>query len=170
MSAFYCLRQVPLQSCWVCQMPLSLDSDDNSGWVKNDRRPYRATIHFNDETHSFQTCVQRQPFSSRDYRCHGRSAAVKAMARPSVQLRKGVLNVGSDCSGLGTDVLCLRKMLKDSKAVLQHRFSSDTNVHCRAVLESLGLRPSERMQDPSAVPAVDLYSCGFPCQPYSLLE
>lgn len=107
---------------------------------------------------------------SRDYRCHGRSAAVKAMARPSVQLRKGVLNVGSDCSGLGTDVLCLRKMLKDSKAVLQHRFSSDTNVHCRAVLESLGLRPSERMQDPSAVPAVDLYSCGFPCQPYSLLE
>ena len=65
-------------------MPLSLDSDDDSGWVKNDRRPYRATIHFNDETHSFQTCVQRQPLGSRDYRCHGRSAAVKAMA-PAVR-------------------------------------------------------------------------------------
>ena len=68
------------------------------------------------------------------------------------------LKVGSDCSGMGTDVIALRRL----------GLQSDTSVHCRKVLESLGLKPSLAMK-PNEAPEVDLYTCGFPCQPYSLI-
>ena len=97
---------------------------------------------------------------------------VQAMAsacRPSIKLRKGTLTCGSDCSGLGTDIICLKKMFPSGTDV-QHRFSSETNPHCRKVLESLGLRPFDGMKHPSEVPEVELYVCGFPCQRFSNLE
>ena len=74
------------------------------------------------------------------------------------------LKVGSDCSGMGTDVIALRRL----GLQVNHVFSSDTSVHCRKVLESLGLKPSLAMK-PNEAPEVDLYTCGFPCQPYSLI-
>lgn len=74
------------------------------------------------------------------------------------------LKVGSDCSGLGTDVIALRRL----GLQVNHVFSSDTSVHCRKVLQSLGLKPSLSMK-PTEAPEVDLYTCGFPCQPYSFV-
>ena len=74
------------------------------------------------------------------------------------------LRVGFDCSGMGTDVIALRRL----GLQVNHVFSSDTSVHCRKVLQSLGLTPSLSMS-PTDAPEVDLYTCGFPCQPYSFI-
>ena len=92
------------------------------------------------------------------------------------------LRVGTDCSGLDAPVLALRAMgLK-----CQHQCSCDSAKPAQAFLEANvaraggPLRPlgsaAPRMfqdmlrRDHDAMPELDVYACGFPCQPFSLLH
>ncbi|CAJ1397391.1 unnamed protein product [Effrenium voratum] len=79
------------------------------------------------------------------------------------------LRIGTDCSGMETPVMALQAL----KVHFEHSFSCDTEASCKAQIcanfpakvwyDDLLARDNESKQ----VPAVDLYVCGFPCQPFS---
>ena len=81
---------------------------------------------------------------------------------------KPCLNLASDCSGMGTDY----HAAKAQGLRFRMLFASDSNKHCRSVL--MNHQPQPEMMFEKAGEAtikcteeVDLYSAGFPCQPYS---
>lgn len=73
------------------------------------------------------------------------------------------LLVGADCAGMGTDVVALKRLA----APFKHTFASETNKDCRKLLKRMAApqRLFKRMC-PEKAEAVDVYTCGFPCQPY----
>ena len=79
-----------------------------------------------------------------------------------------VLRLGSDCSGYNAAGLALEQIgVKYTDA-----FLSDIDPHVRKVLRknfpTIGaLYKDATTRDVDATPAVDLYTAGFPCQPYS---
>ena len=82
--------------------------------------------------------------------------------------KKAVISMASDCSGLGTDVLAGRELhLK-----VNHLWASDTDEGCRQVLKLFPkeLRPKKIyrcFRAAASRPVPDIYTVGFPCQPYS---
>lgn len=78
------------------------------------------------------------------------------------------IRVGTDCSGIEAPIQALRNL----RVPHVHVFSSDVDEKC-ARTAAANFKPLETRveditrRDPSDVPSVDLYVCGFPCQPFS---
>jgi DNA (cytosine-5)-methyltransferase 1 len=100
----------------------------------------------------------------------------KKRSKKSVN-RKNVLRVGTDCSGIEAPIQALQQM----NISFRHVFSSEIDKYC---IESIkanynpeiifgdkdGLFPEGDItkRDINDVPDIDLYVCGFPCQPFSM--
>lgn len=87
-----------------------------------------------------------------------------------------MLRIGTDCSGIEAPIQALRQLNIPHK----HEFSSDIDKFCVKSIKANyspaiifgdkdGKYPEGdiRKRDISAVPDIDLYICGFPCQPFS---
>lgn len=77
------------------------------------------------------------------------------------------LRVGTDCSGIEAPIVALRQM----GIPFVHEFSSEIDRHCIATIKAnftpriiFGDMTKRRLRD---IPNIDLYVCGFPCQPFS---
>jgi DNA (cytosine-5)-methyltransferase 1 len=78
------------------------------------------------------------------------------------------LRVGTDCSGIEAPIYALKQLGVD----FVHEFSSDIDRHCRASIMA-NYKPRILFNDMMErtledVPDIDLYVCGFPCQPFSV--
>ena len=87
-----------------------------------------------------------------------------------------VLRVGTDCSGLETPIQALKRL----KIPIKHAWSSDIEPNCIKNIKA-NFKPQLLFGDPngplksgditkrdnSKLPDIDLYVCGFPCQPFS---
>ena len=75
------------------------------------------------------------------------------------------LRFGSDCTGLGTDTLAAKELKLNFKKV----FGSENDPIVRHHLKtSPGMRPEKLFNTAGKADcSVDVYCCGFPCQPYS---
>ena len=73
------------------------------------------------------------------------------------------LQVGADCAGMGTDVVALKRLA----VPFEHTFMSETNRDCRKLLKRMAA-PQRlfRTMCPEKAETVDVYTCGFPCQPH----
>ena len=80
------------------------------------------------------------------------------------------VRLGTDCSGAEAPVWSLRALQQP----FQHVFSCDTNPQVRKFIASNSpptiIFDDMLSRDLDAVPDVDVYVCGFPCTPYSLLR
>jgi site-specific DNA-cytosine methylase len=80
------------------------------------------------------------------------------------------VRVGTDCSGADAPIWALRAM----GIPFSHIFSCDVEESAKAFIvanSSPQLLFSDMLKRPLAdVPSVDVYICGFPCTPYSLLR
>ena len=80
-----------------------------------------------------------------------------------------VITVGSDCSGLDSVAVALKQMGLGGRA--QFKFCSEKEPSCRRFLRSV--HGPERIykdiagRDVARMPHVDIYTAGFPCQPFS---
>ena len=79
-----------------------------------------------------------------------------------------VLKVGTDCSGIEAPIQALKNLGIDFK----HIFSSEIDASCIETIQANA--PPDvlydgdiRERDNTKTPKVDLYVCGFPCQPFS---
>lgn len=82
--------------------------------------------------------------------------------------KKRPLRVGTDCSGIEAPIVALRQL----KVSFVHEFSSEIDRHCVASIRAnydpkilFGDMCQRKLKD---VPDIDLYVCGFPCQPFSV--
>ena len=79
---------------------------------------------------------------------------------------KRKLRLGSDCSGMGTDTYAARA----AGLVFENVFASDSDAACRLVLRD-GPDPPQHLYESAGkgyqCGQLDLYTCGFPCQPFS---
>lgn len=85
----------------------------------------------------------------------------------ALQLR---VSVGTECSGIDAPVVALRRL----GIPHAHLFSTEKDVMCR-VMHAANFAPSTfhddiTTRDARSLPDVDLYVCGFPCQPFSYLN
>lgn len=96
-----------------------------------------------------------------------RPSTLCATSRSLKQMRS--ITVGSDCTGLGTDEIAMRRVLGLD---CHNMFASEINAVARRLLVENAHRPAKVYQDITSVarrgaPFVDVYTAGFPCQPYS---
>lgn len=80
---------------------------------------------------------------------------------------KSILRVGTDCSGIEAPIQALKKL----KIPFKHVFSSEIDKYCiksikanynpDTIYNDLTKRNNSKIND------IDLYVCGFPCQPFS---
>lgn len=82
--------------------------------------------------------------------------------------RKRPLRVGTDCSGIEAPIVALQQL----KVPFSHEFSSEIDKHCIATIKAnfspktiFGDMKERKLKD---IPDIDLYICGFPCQPFSI--
>ncbi len=80
-----------------------------------------------------------------------------------------MLRVGTDCSGIDSPIMALKVFGVQHK----HLFSCEKDRHARAAIQA-NFSPEIIYEDITSrdlrsVPEVDLYVCGFPCQPFSTL-
>lgn len=101
---------------------------------------------------------------------------VRSLKRKSVK-RKKILRVGTDCSGIEAPVQALLQL----KIPFQHVFSSEIDKYCIQSIKA-NYNPEIIFGDKKGpypegditkrniddVPDIDLYVCGFPCQPFSI--
>lgn len=78
-----------------------------------------------------------------------------------------MLRVGTDCSGIEAPIQALKKL----KIPFSHEFSCDNDIYCQHSIKA-NYSPKILFTDItkrklSDVPDIDLYICGFPCQPFS---
>lgn len=83
-----------------------------------------------------------------------------------------MIRVGTDCSGIEAPIQALKNIVLKYKTNLKikHVFSSEINKYSRASLLA-NYNPEilfEDMTVPRKLPKIDIYVCGFPCQPFSL--
>ncbi len=79
------------------------------------------------------------------------------------------LRVGTDCSGIEAPI----QALKNLKVPFQHVWACERDKFARMSIEA-NYKPERMYQDidsrdHSKLPDVDLYVCGFPCQPFSII-
>jgi DNA (cytosine-5)-methyltransferase 1 len=82
--------------------------------------------------------------------------------------KKRPLRVGTDCSGIEAPIVALQQL----KIPFSHEFSSEIDKHCIATIRAnfspkiiFGDITQRKLKD---IPDIDLYVCGFPCQPFSM--
>lgn len=83
------------------------------------------------------------------------------------------IRVGTDCSGIEAPIQALRNLQRKypNEVGFTHEFSSEIDKY---TIESLRANYSPKylygdmtIRDHSSLPDIDLYVCGFPCQPFS---
>jgi DNA (cytosine-5)-methyltransferase 1 len=83
------------------------------------------------------------------------------------------LRVGTDCSGIEAPIQALIQL----GYPFEHKFSCDNNKHCiqsivanykPEIIFGYGKEGDITKRDIQDVPDIDLYICGFPCQPFSV--
>lgn len=87
------------------------------------------------------------------------------------RLARMTIRVGTDCSGIEAPI----QALKNLGIPHDHVFSTDTNVLCGETIRanfsprrlSIGPEADITLRNADDVEPVDLYVCGFPCQPFS---
>ena len=80
--------------------------------------------------------------------------------------RKWPIMLGSDCSGMGTDVVAAKQLGIEFMV----QFATDVDPDCRNVILSHKKGPrSLGYALGNVCEKCDLYTAGFPCQPYSRL-
>lgn len=77
------------------------------------------------------------------------------------------LRVGTDCSGIDAPIVALQQL----GIPISHEFSTEIDKHCIATIRA-NFSPKiifgDMTQRPlKSIPDIDLYVCGFPCQPFS---
>ena len=85
--------------------------------------------------------------------------------------KRQTFNIGTDCSGAEAPIWCLRAM----GVKFTHVFSCDWSADVRAFISSTNPPAGPIFEDMlkrkmADVPEHDVYVCGFPCTPYSLLR
>lgn len=85
------------------------------------------------------------------------------------------MKIGTDCSGIEAPLEALRQLILENKVpfkTFEHEFSSEIDKWC---IKSINANYSPKkiygditIRDNSETPQVDLYVCGFPCQPFSI--
>jgi len=80
------------------------------------------------------------------------------------------LRIGTECSGIEAPIVALRRL----GIPHVHVYSTEVNASAQ-VWASHNYAPLQRFRDittrdAASLPPVDLYVCGFPCQPYSALN
>jgi len=77
------------------------------------------------------------------------------------------LRVGTDCSGIEAPIQALKKL----KIPIHHVFASEIDKHCIDSIEANYnpdiIYPDMKNRNVKEIPDIDLYICGFPCQPFS---
>ena len=78
-----------------------------------------------------------------------------------------ILKIGTDCSGMEAPIEALKQLNKKFK----HVFSSENNKYCIETIQA-NCDPNIIFTDITCrnikdVPNIDIYICGFPCQPFS---
>jgi DNA (cytosine-5)-methyltransferase 1 len=78
------------------------------------------------------------------------------------------LRIGTDCSGMEAPIVALQQL----RIPFSHEFSSEIDTHCIATIQA-NFTPKiifgdMKTRDIRDVPDIDLYVCGFPCQPFSM--
>jgi DNA (cytosine-5)-methyltransferase 1 len=78
-----------------------------------------------------------------------------------------MIRVGTDCSGIEAPIQALKKL----KIPFTHEFSCEKDLYCQQSIEA-NYSPKVFFSDItkrkySDIPDIDLYICGFPCQPFS---
>jgi len=81
-----------------------------------------------------------------------------------------MLRVGTDCSGIEAPIVALKEL----GVPISHEFSSETDSNCVKMIQA-NFAPKLlfgdiQKRDIRQVPDIDLYVCGFPCQPFSSLR
>lgn len=86
-----------------------------------------------------------------------------------------VLRIGTDCSGIEAPIEALHQLLYEGElpyTEIDHLFSSEIDKWCKSSIKanysSKCIYDNMVDRDNEKVPEVDLYVCGFPCQPFSI--
>ena len=79
-----------------------------------------------------------------------------------------MIRIGTDCSGIESPIQALKRM----DIPFRHIFSCEKDVYCQESIHA-NYHPEHFYTDMMtrnvhSLPAIDLYVCGFPCQPFSL--
>jgi DNA (cytosine-5)-methyltransferase 1 len=79
-----------------------------------------------------------------------------------------MLRVGTDCSGIEAPIQALQQL----GIPFRHEFSCEKDKHCRDSIKAnynpRYLYDDMTTRDVRSLPPIDIYICGFPCQPFSL--
>ena len=80
-----------------------------------------------------------------------------------------MIRIGTDCSGIEAPI----EALKQLKIPFQHLFACEIDQYAResilANYQPQILFEDITKRDHSKLPDIDIYACGFPCQPFSLM-
>lgn len=79
-----------------------------------------------------------------------------------------ILRIGTDCGGIEAPI----QALKNLKIPYSHEFSSEIDKYCHQTTQANYTEPKRFFldlteRDHSKLPPIDMYVCGFPCQPFS---
>lgn len=92
----------------------------------------------------------------------------KTKSKWGIFTKERPLRVGTDCSGIEAPIVALKQL----GVPFSHEFSSEVDKHCVATIRA-NFAPKIIFEDMTKrhvkdIPDIDLYVCGFPCQPFSV--